>query len=540
MELNKHKKMTAALAVILCLPLVLIVWYSVQLMTGASEFKGISEVQLRLPDGSSMTFTESADVDFYTGILQRATALGNGSAGPDEANAVTLQLDRSTYRLYPSLELSGCRVVTPEGYQRLLSVEDASALVVRSEMEYLYASRRLPTLTVRSGETKYPVLPGEYVWNYRKADGVSYADKLTQTTDTAITCNLFADFENELVFSVQPSRYSMTVHAMVNGQPSYELPATSLSGLHFTQDTMVSIEIVARWSQAANAEQYGEATYRFLALYDVPAQVEAMGAGEDGTVTVQAGGLVLLRALYTNENEDLSVRADFQTDNLRFYYDAVSQSSYAALPVSAEIAAGSYSISVTSGETVKTIPVQVTPGSTDGSLSLGVDDETYAAWVSAEKRAELERSLQALRAASDGTPRWNPDLVFGAPVEGTPVYAYGASILLGNEHANESGLLKLTGDIYHVAAGTQVLAVQGGVCVFAGELGAGGNTVVIDHGCGVFSYYYHLASLSVAAGDAVSRSGALGMAGTSGYVGKQTTPVLHVAVSVGELYVKVK
>ncbi|MBR5263445.1 MAG: peptidoglycan DD-metalloendopeptidase family protein, partial [Clostridia bacterium] len=61
----------------------------------------------------------------------------------------------------------------------------------------------------------------------------------------------------------------------------------------------------------------------------------------------------------------------------------------------------------------------------------------------------------------------------------------------------------------------EVEAVQNGVCVFAGELGALGNVVVVDHGCGVFSYYAQLDTLIDKAGDQISRSEELGTLGAS-------------------------
>jgi septal ring factor EnvC (AmiA/AmiB activator) len=69
------------------------------------------------------------------------------------------------------------------------------------------------------------------------------------------------------------------------------------------------------------------------------------------------------------------------------------------------------------------------------------------------------------------------------------------------------------GNLYEGDKGAEVEAVQNGVCVFAGELGALGNLVVVDHGCGVFSYYALLDTLAVEVGDRISRSEELGTLG---------------------------
>ena len=64
-----------------------------------------------------------------------------------------------------------------------------------------------------------------------------------------------------------------------------------------------------------------------------------------------------------------------------------------------------------------------------------------------------------------------------------------------------------TNSYYHngvdigMAPGANVLAANNGKVVFAGELTLTGNTVIIDHGCSLLSYYGHLGSISVKEGD---------------------------------------
>ena len=68
-------------------------------------------------------------------------------------------------------------------------------------------------------------------------------------------------------------------------------------------------------------------------------------------------------------------------------------------------------------------------------------------------------------------------------------------------------------------AQSPVPAANSGIVVLAGPLGIYGNTVIIDHGCGLFSMYSHLSALEtevkkeVKKGDSLGRTGATGMAG---------------------------
>lgn len=68
-------------------------------------------------------------------------------------------------------------------------------------------------------------------------------------------------------------------------------------------------------------------------------------------------------------------------------------------------------------------------------------------------------------------------------------------------------------------AGATMVAIDGGTVVSAGN-GVGswtyGNVVVIDHGNGLFSRYAHMYSISVSAGQKVSKGQALGVEGSTG------------------------
>ena len=64
-----------------------------------------------------------------------------------------------------------------------------------------------------------------------------------------------------------------------------------------------------------------------------------------------------------------------------------------------------------------------------------------------------------------------------------------------------------------------VPAANRGVVVMAEPLGIYGNTVIIDHGLGVFSQYSHLSRIDVKVGDRVETGTVLGQTGTTGLAG---------------------
>ena len=51
---------------------------------------------------------------------------------------------------------------------------------------------------------------------------------------------------------------------------------------------------------------------------------------------------------------------------------------------------------------------------------------------------------------------------------------------------------------------------------FAGDLGIYGNTVILDHGLGLFTLYGHLSSIDVKVGDSIEQRQILGRTGETG------------------------
>jgi murein DD-endopeptidase MepM/ murein hydrolase activator NlpD len=68
-------------------------------------------------------------------------------------------------------------------------------------------------------------------------------------------------------------------------------------------------------------------------------------------------------------------------------------------------------------------------------------------------------------------------------------------------------------------ANASVPAANGGKVVLADTLGIYGQTVILDHGFGLFSMYAHLSHIGVSQGQSVSRGDTIGKTGTSGLAG---------------------
>jgi len=118
---------------------------------------------------------------------------------------------------------------------------------------------------------------------------------------------------------------------------------------------------------------------------------------------------------------------------------------------------------------------------------------------------------------------------FDAPVPGEANSAFGRLTITNGKPAGRH-----QGADFRAATGTPVHAPNAGRVVLARNLYFAGNTVIIDHGLGVFSLLAHLSRIDVESGAVVARSEVVGQSGATGRV---TGPHLHWAVRFGEMTV---
>ncbi len=128
--------------------------------------------------------------------------------------------------------------------------------------------------------------------------------------------------------------------------------------------------------------------------------------------------------------------------------------------------------------------------------------------------------LNARLSAAAGPPSWELPLV--PPVEEFRPRGFGARRLINGEPRSPHAGVDVS-----LPEGTPVRAIAGGAVAFAGEQFFGGNSVVIDHGGGLLSLYYHLKEYSVAEGQRVSRGERIGAVGATG---RAAGPHLHFGV----------
>jgi murein DD-endopeptidase MepM/ murein hydrolase activator NlpD len=114
---------------------------------------------------------------------------------------------------------------------------------------------------------------------------------------------------------------------------------------------------------------------------------------------------------------------------------------------------------------------------------------------------------------------------FTAPVGTTKAGAgFGARRIINGQPRSPH-----SGNDYSAPKGTPVIAVNAGKVALVGEFFFPGRLVILDHGLGLYTAYFHLDTIAVAEGERVERGQTLG---TVGATGRATGPHLHFGAQV--------
>ncbi len=180
-------------------------------------------------------------------------------------------------------------------------------------------------------------------------------------------------------------------------------------------------------------------------------------------------------------------------------FERVAEGWRGYLPVAYNAEAGEYTLTVTGGDVTAETVLRVS-GKDFGRAN--ADDVVEGTTGGTEFRSKIWALYDAASGPKAWVGRWT------CPVaQYTKLVSFGQVRVLGGQaqgRSNSSVLITTPGD--------EVVSPTGGTVAFAGCLQLTGNTVVIDHGCGVRTYLYGLDSIDVKTGDEVLQNGPVGIA----------------------------
>lgn len=196
----------------------------------------------------------------------------------------------------------------------------------------------------------------------------------------------------------------------------------------------------------------------------------------------------------------------------------------AIVGVDLDVKPGTYRVTVDSDAMHGSYDLAITPRRFR-TWRLTVDEAFVTPPPSEQPRIEREAVLLADTWRSSAATRlWTTGFV--RPVPQAANSAFGTRSVFNGKPRNAHG-----GADFLSPAGTPIHAPNAGRVAVARNLYFSGNTVIIDHGLGVFSMLAHLSRIDVQEGEMVAPHQAIGLVGATGRV---TGPHLHWAVRIGD------
>ncbi len=522
---NKNQKHTW-LWILLCLPTVFIVYFAVTLSGGSIDPANVSAVNVVTPDGTAMEF-DGEDISFYVNMYLEADPLSSPIRDVNAELPMNVTLKQKTgdltFAVYAESNTNGCFFRKTDGKYFSVPASFAKTLLQRKECAFVYerAGYTLPGLSFVTGDSSTSVLPQSFKWQYKDIAGAATEDTFSKKATEAQHFSFYSDKGFTLRFAKEPSQHTVTFYR----EDGTVIDAVDPSALIFPTDTNLKVVVDAKWQQDADS-MGGEAKYSFTLLYDVLPEIIR------STETVKPGDVLCIGFRHLSQNEKIRLESQLKTAPLRVTY--TDDGAYALLPISGNNSAGQYSLKFTVGTVEKLIDVNVID-STPNIVLDTMDTEKFYLFQTPDF-IQRHDSLMEGWASTTGEAAFLAGDSFVSPISGDAAHSYGDELLINGQPDKYF----LEGNDYKAEDGALIKATQRGTVAFVGEDDVLGNMVIIDHGYGIKSHYYGVATVSKAVGDTVQKGETIGSAGVNGMVytsGNDKLPTLHFYVSLDGVYV---
>jgi len=513
-------------AVILTLLVLIAAFIIIAVPKPVLKLAGIVEITLTDPLGNTSIISDKNSFSLYVDAINSARPINRELAGQNLKSYgldFTLKNGHKQYRLYVdrALERKSLFVETESGLCKI-GVEYFERILSEPIFDTLYEHNRPPRVSLTLDGLSNTILPSDYEWQMRKADGEFYPARTDYLKGTDYySFNINQESVLGYDFEVQPDIFYLFIYRDNNLVMVQSLNQPDNIASLLDEDGLYNCIMQLEWNQNDDRDFYGKATYEFTLVADYPVRVD-ISAEE-----IDPGELLVIKASNIQPHEDLSIETEidfkpnaFQEGNTRTVL----------LPVSYFHKENrSYAVKVSSGEVVKEFSVFVRPKEFI-IQNLRIDPQVAASTRNEKSSAEIREKLYPLKPVSDPVRYWEGEFI--QPVEGGRVSPedFGKRRYVNNSPTSyrHNGL-----DIGH-DEGAPIVATNNGRVLIADYLIETGNTIIIEHGYGLKSWHYHLSELYVKTGDMVKKGDVIGTVGSTGF---STGPHLHFSFTINDVWI---
>ena len=415
----------------------------------------------------------------------------------------------SEYKCYFSTDTSAGYYIDESNKAYLISEKINTAFLSTSYAELFYPSAVAVPLITADLDVIYPKSASWYYKNTSDQYVLSTQNRLTDTVKTyEITGAIDISFEQ---------KPDITYLKVFNGSTEiYNGDISELSSLATDINDRLLISLKAKWEQREGAAHYGELEYEFYV------QIKNRSSFTISSDKVNAGGFIILDCTNVTDVSKLMFSCDRQGYTPVFKrYNGVLR---AVIPFSEDSEAESMSFTVSYGAASQDFTVNIIPRPAKSDFSsdtLTFDSVETPDLLNAEIKATILEA--SIRTPYDDMVYFRGN--FSAPTDNgyTSLYSHGSTVRWGEtlEHSYTA-----IGNKYvsasDTAGGSSVTSLQNGIVAHVGNDRLLGKYVVIDHGCGLRSWYTGLGQTDVDVGDLLLIGQHIGKASAENSGGKDS------------------
>lgn len=249
----------------------------------------------------------------------------------------------------------------------------------------------------------------------------------------------------------------------------------------------------------------------------------------DTITNAQTAMLILEAKDITNAKLTLNIEKPFNTN---FYKNPFFKDSYYALiPISYYQKANKYKVIISYDLNNKKYFKSIFLDIRNAEFKSEVINVSKSKFKPNKQRAERTKqeykdAMKVYNSKSENII-WNKDFIY--PMQSKITSDFGTRRVY-------NGQLKSyhSGTDFRAKIGTSIIASNDGIIRIAQNRFYSGNSIVIDHGRGIYSCYFHLSKMNYKVGDKIKRGDILGLSGDTGRI---TGPHLHYSFRINAIQV---
>lgn len=393
-------------------------------------------------------------------------------------------------------------------------------LFLDDNFSYIYVDKTInKSYLYKNGNIIIPNI--QYEWSFKKIDD-SLSKKSGILSDKDEEIQLNNNDTIDIKFDVTPD--SQITNIYFEGDLIHTCKNISDIIDIVKNDGKYYIESHYKWYKKNGSDYYGNQVVCFIAHIDKPADFAVL------TKENYPGNIMVLNVENLNEDETVSINTNLIANEVELFpYD---NKLITIIPLDLNAKSGSYEINAlfNEGKQNQYVSTKNISISSKGFKTqyLTVSEELNNSNNDEKSIREFVEVVKPVRTESVPEKLWTGQFIM--PVEGRLTTDFAEIRYVNNVYSSRHSGIDLA-----APTGTEVKSPNNGRVVLAiNGLLSTGNTVVIDHGMGLFTSYYHLDSILIKEGEEVNKGDVIGTVGSTGF---STGPHLHYAVSIYNNYV---